>query len=201
MMKKIVVALAMVPMLARADLAAGTFELSGGTNLGFSSGSSKVEQSGVSDTTDKTDYGLNTTGLYYVIPNLGVGLTLNYGYAGEKSPAGAKSSTSTFLVGPALGYELPVTHEVAVFGLGQVGYASSKLTEDGSPNVSASGFGFGVEAGAKYFLVKNFSFNAALRYEYQQVKTDETVKRTLTDSGFGLNVGLSVYFGGGEGHH
>jgi hypothetical protein len=201
-MKKLLVALAMVvPMFARADLAPGTFELSGSTNLGFSSGSVKQEQGGLSGTTDTTDYGLSGTGLYYVAPNLGLGLTLQYAYTSEKDEFGVKTSLSTLLIGPAIAYEVPVAPQFAIFGLGQIGYASATNTETGFQDVSASGFGLGLEAGVKYFIVKNLSFNAALDYQYRQVKTDEAVERTITTSDFGLNLGLSVYFGGGGAHH
>jgi predicted porin len=204
MMKKIVVALAMVPVLARADLATGTFELSGNTNLGFTSGSQKDKTDAGSTTTDSTAYGLSTAGLYYVIPNLGVGLRLAFGSSTTKSN-GVKTEGTSFLVGPAISYEVPVAPQLAVFGLGAFGYVSDETKISGSGtsldgSVTSTGYGANVDVGVKYFLVKNFSFNAAIGYEYFSVEDNRTPKGTTTRSDFGLNLGLSVYFGGGAGH-
>jgi hypothetical protein len=194
-MKKIIFALAMVPMLARAEVAQGTFELSGGSNLGFSSGSRKTEIGGASGTVDTTDYGLSATGLYYVSPNIGIGGRLEYGYSAEKAN-GVTDGLSTLIIGPAIAAEAPVAPQFAVFGLAQLGYASTTQSTTGFADVKASGYGFGLDVGVKYFVVKNFSFNAALAYQYANVETDETVKRKITTSDVGLNLGLSVYFGG-----
>jgi predicted porin len=199
MMKRIAIVLALVPALASAhDLTPGTFELSGGSNLGLNSGSTKQEQSGASAKTDTSNYGLNTTGLYYVIPNLGIGLGFGYRSDSEKDAFGVKTTTSQFVVGPAVAYEVPIAPEFSVFGRGELDYVSGKTTVTGLSDASASGYGFQLEAGVKYFLVKNFSFNAGLGYQYATVDDNSTPKVTTTLSNFGLNVGLSVYFGGGK---
>jgi hypothetical protein len=195
MMRKIVVALAMVPMLARADLTPGTFEVQGNSNVLFNSGSEKVTGS---ETKDTMEYGLDVRGLYYAIPNLGVGLTLGYGNLSSKV-AGFKSGSSSYVVGPAVAYEVPVAPQLAVFGFGDLGYVSETQTADGAADVKATGYEANLELGVKYFLVKNFSFNAGLGYSYTSVKDDATPQLTTTTRGFGLNVGLSVYFGGGAG--
>lgn len=198
-MKKLLVALALFPLVARAELGAGTFELAGGSNLGFRSGSVKDENFGAagSETTDTTRYGLAVAGLYYVIPNLGVGLRLGYSNLSEKL-AGVTTTTSAFAVGPEVAYELPVAPEVAVFASGFLGYASGGLSVSGQPSHDGSGYALEVAAGAKYFLAKNFSFNAALAYDVSSLSFDTVNGLTpkTTDSGFGLNVGVSVYFGG-----
>lgn len=198
-MKKILVALALFPMAAFASgITPGTVEVAGGTNLGFTSGSSKLDQgAGGTTTTDTTKYGLNGTGLYYVTPNLAVGARLGYTSQTDKV-AGVKTlDDSTLFLGPAAAYELEVAPQISVFGLAALGYARETALEGGSTH-TGSGFGFGLEAGAKYFLVKNFSFNAALAYDWQQVSFDSVngVTPKKTDSGFGVNLGLSVYFGG-----
>ncbi len=182
MMKKILVALAMFPMVASAEgLAAGTFELTGGSNLGFNSDSVEVKDG---TTTDTTQYGLSTTGLYYVIPNLGVGLDLTYDSSTDKAN-GIKDGLSALLVGPAISYEMPIAPQFAVFGRGNVGYVSATQTHTGRSDITASGYGFGLELGAKYFLVKNFSFDAGLGYDYKNVKDDTAAKNEITTSGFG----------------
>jgi hypothetical protein len=198
-MKKILVALAMFPMVAAAhDLAPGTFELSGGSNLGLNGGSVKTSVGGVSDTTDTSNYALSATGLYYVMPNFGVGLTLDYAADNQKFSDGTKDNLSSFLLGPAVSFEVPLAPQFSFFGRGDIGYVSA--TRDTGVSVNATGWGLGLEAGVKYFPVKVISFDAGLGYQYRSVSTDQTPAQDITTTGFGLNLGLSVYFGGGEGH-
>ena len=193
-MKRIAIVLALVPALAgAADIAPGTFELSGASNLGLNGGSIKTSVNGFSDTTDTSNYGLSATGLYYVTPNVAIGGTLQYLSDTTKFSDGTKDSTSTFLIGPAIAYEVPVAPEFAVFGLFDIGYVSQK-NESGGASITASGFGLGLQAGVKYFPVKQVSFDAALGYQYASTSTDTTPKADLTTTGFGLNAGLSVYF-------
>lgn len=189
MMKKILVALAMFPMVAAAnELSIGTFELTGDSNLSFNSGSVKVKDG---TTTDTTDYGLGASGLYYVTPNVGIGATLQYSNSKEKV-AGDETGLSTLLVGPAVGLDFSVAPQVSVFGRGVVGYASSTRTATGSPDVDLTGFGFNLEAGVKYFVTKAFSLDAGLAYDWVQLKKSPF---EVTTSGFGVNAGVSVYFG------
>jgi hypothetical protein len=194
MMKRIAIVLALVPALASAnDLAVGTFELSGSTNLRFESQALKPDGG---ETIDFGTTNLNGTGLYYVAPNVGIGARL--GYVSESTKiAGEKSELSEFFLGPAVAYEIPVAPELAVFGLLDVGYVS-RTFEAGGFSATAAGPGFGLEAGVKYFPVKMLSVDAALGYRYASLSTDTNPSVDLSNSGFGLNVGLSVYFGGGK---
>lgn len=198
MMRRILMVLAMVPALAQAaELSVGTFEVSGSSNLGFSSGSTKVEAGGVTDTTDTTSYALSTSGLYYLAPNVGVGLNLVYDHT-EDTTAGTTTGTSTFLLGPAAGIAFPLQEKLYFAAQGYLGYASATVTQTGSPDVSGSGWGLGLGAGLKYFVVKSFSIDAGLGYRYQKLTIDLPFGGTqdVTTSGFGLNVGFAAYFGG-----
>lgn len=200
MMKRLAVILALVPMLASAsDLTPGTFELSGGSNLGFLSGSSELSGGGFSQTTDVTQWGLNGTGLYYVIPSLSVGARLAYNSLDSKFPDGSKGGVSSFFVGPAVQFETAIAPQFAFFALGAFGYQSDTTTATGFPDDKYTGFGLELEAGVKYFVVKNFSVNAGLGYQYASLSRTESIGGITPDrkdSGFGVNVGLSVYFGG-----
>jgi hypothetical protein len=196
MTKRILVVLAMLPTFAMAaDLTPGVIEVTGSSNLGFDSSSSKFE--GAANSTDTTRYGLDLTGIYYLTPNVGVGLRL--GYTNEETKfAGAKSGVSTLLLGPAVGFEVPIQDKLAFAAQGDIGYASATFTESGQPDTNASGWGLGLGAGVKYYVVPAFSMNAGLVYNYTKLTYDATAgspKQDLTSSGFGLNVGFSVYFG------
>jgi hypothetical protein len=199
-MKKLLVALAMFPMIAAANeqgLAPGTFELSGTTTLGFSSSSSDVKVDGTSvSKLDTSLFALGGNGLYYVTPNVALGGRLNYRNQTIKDKlANTEDTTKDLFIGPAVQLETHVAPQFALFGLLALGYESSSA-ESGGFSADGSGFGLNLEAGVKYFPVKSLSFDAALAYDYASIKYDSvggvTPKQTL--SGLGFNVGLSVYF-------
>jgi long-subunit fatty acid transport protein len=188
MMKKLLVALALFPMVATAnELSVGTFELAGDSDLNFRSGSVDVKNGG---STDTTNYGLGATGLYYVTPNVGVGAALQYAYAKE-SAGGVDTSLSTLLIGPAVGVDFSVAPQFSLFGRGAVGYASSTQTQTAMADINPTGYGFSLAAGVKYFPVKAFSLDAGLGYDWVKLTKSPL---EVTTSGFGVNLGVSVYF-------
>ena len=188
-MKRILVALAMFPLVAHAEeLSAGTFEVSGDSNLGFKTGSVKSNGGGSIDT---TDFGLSATGLYYATQNVGVGLSFSYGNSSQKE-AGIEQGVSTFLLGPAIGLDFAVAPQFSIFGRGKLGYASSTFSGTGVSDLTASGFGFGLGAGVKYFPTRTLSFDAGIAYDWTKIEHDSS---SVTTSGFGFNLGISVYLG------
>lgn len=203
MVRRIVLVIAVLPVLARAaDLTPGTVEVTGGSSLGFSSGTTKME--GSPESVKTTAYGLDASAVYYLTPNVAVGLAVAYDKREtELSTTGpvvgsAKIGSSTLLIGPAIALELPLQGPLALAAQAQLGRLSATFTESGSPDTDASGWGLGVGAGLKYYVAPMFSVNAGLGYTYQKLTyttpgfTDEP---KITSSGLGLNVGLSVYFG------
>jgi hypothetical protein len=192
MMKHVLAVLAMFPMAAFAasSVPVGTFELGGSTNLGFHSASEEIE--GL-DGIDQTVWTLGGTGLYYVSPNLSVGGRLNYASV-TTDFGGDKIGTSTFFLGPAVSLAEEVSPQVELFGVAAIGYARRNQSETGFDDVTGSGPGFALEAGLKYFVIKNVSFNASVGYDWANYSVDVPGGSfDVTDSGFGLNVGVSIY--------
>jgi outer membrane protein with beta-barrel domain len=211
MLRSFLVVLAMAPFAARAlDVSAGTVEVTGGSNLGLSFSSSDVSGS-TGSSSDTTQYGGDVTALYYVIPNLGVGLALSGGRAESKSSE-FKSTSWSYLVGPAVGFVYPLQEKLSLALQGDAGWVRSKFSLRSSSTVSggggivglanvdsgSSGFGFELGAGVRYFLARSFSVDAGLVYQYERTTFDAvagTTQPTLTSSGLRLGAGLSVYFG------
>jgi opacity protein-like surface antigen len=195
-MKRILVVLAMAPMIAQAhDISVGTIGLSGSSNLGFTSTSTKINDVDAGDT---TTFNLSTTGVYYVIPNLGVGLQLAYNSNENKDPNGTKFGVSTLLIGPSVAYDFPVAEKLSIGLQGTIGYASATATATGQADNKATGYGLALGAGVKYFFVKSFSVDAGVGYTYAKLTGDAVAGAPAPEaktSGLGVNVGLSVYFG------
>lgn len=202
----VALAVALLPLLASAELAAGTIELTGGSNLNFSTGEEKwTDRTPVGDFVEKhdlTNFDLDTGVLYYLTPNVGVGFEL--GYAREKDEILNETRTlSTTFIGPRVGLDLGLGEKISVFGDLALGFARvNDRFEDSLDPLSDwedtySGLGFRLAGGVKYFPVPALSFNAGLAYSYLTVTGDTApgVETNLKKTDLGLNVGISVYLG------
>jgi opacity protein-like surface antigen len=207
-MKAILVAIAVLPVTTlaanTADVSRGAVELSGDTALSFSTGSTKVKPDAPGATeveTDTTVYGVDAAAFYYVVRNVGLGLSIHY--ENEKEETGASDERAwTLLLGPAISGQLPVAPGLAVFGRGTFGYAASRSWGEDLPDLKGTGYGFALEAGAKYFPMAQLSLNLGVGYAYAKLTTDETTTPTTTvpeieatSSGITVFAGLSVYLG------
>ena len=210
-MKKLIVALAMFPLVASAtELGAGTFQLRGDSTLGFSSETQEIKANGATlSKTDSSTLNFGVEGFYYLAPGLGIGAVVSYDNQSvtDKTPGsttnGAKQESTTLLIGPAVAFDYALTHEVGLFAEGAVGYASGSQKSSGpgvlvTDTFKFSGYGVRVAGGVKYFLERHFSFDAGLAYEYLSMKSSQDTfgKPSVTNGIFGVNLGLSVYFGG-----
>lgn len=198
MTKRFLVVLAVLPMLARAaELSPGVVEVTGSSQLGFTSSSSKLE--GSSESSDTKSYGVDATGVYYLTPNVGLGLRLGYASL-EDTVRGVTDTTRGTTIGPAIALELPLQEKLALAALGSIAYATSRYSSTDpafGASVDASGWDFQLGGGLKYYVVPAFSLNGGVGYRHTKLDYDGQgrTRTTYTTSGFGLNVGFSVYFG------
>ena len=203
--------LALLPAVAHAvdtaDLSPGTVELAGAANLRLETGTTRTTPSGGTETkTDRGSYVLDASGFYYLARSVGLGLTISYDKESEKTE-GTSTDTWALVIGPAISLHFPVASELAIFGRGAVGGAWARTWGgSGQPDVGGSGYGYLVEAGLKYFPLKQLSLDAGVKYQYLKLTTDEvtydsgttpvTIPKTdVVTSGLAFVVGLSVYFG------
>jgi len=170
------------------DLAQGTIEIGG--DLDLSLDSSELDITG-SDTMDTDTTTLNATGLYYVAPNIGVGLIWNYDST-EVSGAGDKLEESSNLIGPAASYNLSLNDKTSLQFQGALALASIEVKDSFSGTTTIDGFGWVVGAQLSYFLTDAVSIDGSLVYTSLSLEEDET-KTDVDSTGFGTGVGLTVY--------
>jgi opacity protein-like surface antigen len=197
-MKKLLALLALVPLVASAQdfpakLKPGTFELAGSSNLSVLSSSNDYKSNGQSVSGDQTNWNVQGFGLFYVAPNIGVGGTVSY-QSLKLSGDFADATIDTFSIGPAVGFSFPVGPQVDLFGRAAIVYASQEFGAGAGENIKSSGFGFGLQAGVKYFVLKNLSLDGAVVFQYLSLTADSTPSVDITSTGFGANLGISVYF-------
>lgn len=208
MMKAILVALAALPVAALAenpsDLSPGAIELAGDATLQISKGSTKVKPDLPGATAVKTDTGeyvLDAAGFYYVMRNLGLGLSIRYEKDTEETGAN-DLRTQMLVVGPAVSLQVPVAPSLALFGRGTLGYATSRTWGEDVPDLKGTGYACVLQAGVRYFPVAQVSLNLGAAYTFAKLTTDEATtptetipKMEATTSGLTGFAGLSVFFG------
>jgi long-subunit fatty acid transport protein len=156
----------------------GTIEVTGGASLSFSS--EEIDQNGNDTDIDTTK--LSLTSLYYVAPNLGVGL--HWEYSSTEIDDNENSET---IIGPAFSFNIPIAPQMSIKPLGYIALVNG---EEG--RVDYDGTEWGLGANLSYFIRNNISINIGSTYSSQDLDIDGggDFKR----SGFKSNIGLSVYF-------
>ena len=155
-----------------------TIEVSGGANFTFASNT--INQNGNDTDIDATE--LSVDSLYYVAPNLGIGLHWNY----ESSKVEKRDSSET-IIGPAIAFNIPIAPKISAKPLAYIGLVNG---ESGTTDYDGTEWGLGVTL--NYFIRNNISVDTGLAYISQDVDIDGG--GDYKESGFGTTVGLSVYF-------
>jgi len=147
------------------DIDTGTIEISGSSNGFYSSRSG--------DGTAENVLHLGVEGLYYLMPNLGVGGLFNYTiHAGDVDG-------SSVSIGGGASYEFSLNEAMNAYAGGDLGYSSSNFS------TASDGVFIGANGGIKYFFADYASINSGLSLAYN-----------FGDGGeisFGVNFGLSIY--------
>jgi hypothetical protein len=181
MKKKLLTLLAIgiIPtMIFSKNIAQGKIEVKGDVNLNFSS--AKYDSNGKDIDVDNTE--LSFVGLYYIIPNLGLGLNWNY----ETSEVNnVDSSEST--IGPMVAYNISLGNKLSVKLFGGIGFISGEEN-----NVDHDGSSWQMGTSLNYFIRDNISLNSSLLYGSRDIDVDNGIDYEIT--GFNTAVGLSVYF-------
>lgn len=161
------------------NLSQGTIEVGGNSNFSLSSLETEVGNS--SFDTDSTTFDIN--GLYYVQPNLGVGLIWNY----DTTDSDGFESTTNF-IGPAVAYNISLDPKMSLKIGGSLGLASY---EDDSNN-DADGFGWELSGKLSYYVIDSVSVDGSVGYSSLSMEDDFNNEMDIT--GLSLGVGLSAYF-------
>ena len=192
MLRSILVLAALLPTTALAGSHAGALKLSGQAGFAFSSG--KTTADGAPGELKSTAQSGKLDGYYLFHANFGVGAWLEYASAKLESGGATFLDQRDLLAGPALTVEYPVTPEVHLFADGAYLFGKTTITADGEED-SESSQGFGVGGGLAWFPVHAVSLDLGVRYSSLKAKVQGLTTTTAT---FGVQVGFSVYFGGGS---
>jgi len=192
MIRSILVLAALLPSVALAGSHAGALKLSGQAGFAFSSG--KTTADGAPGELKSTAQSGRLDGYYLFHANFGAGAWLEYASAKLESGGVTFVDQQDLLAGPALTVEYPVSPELYLFAEGAYLFGKTTKTADGEES-SESTQGFGVGAGLAWFPVHAVSLDLGVRYSSMKAKEQGL---TLTTATFGLQVGFSVYFGGGS---
>lgn len=160
------------------NIQTGSIEVSGDVDLSFGSGEQEVN----GRDTDIDGMSLSLSTLYYVAPNLGVGIYWGY----DSSEVGNSDSSET-TIGPAMAFNIPIAPKLSVK---PNGYFALVDGENNNADYDGTEWGLGVDF--NYFIRDNIAIVAGVEYGSQDVDYDAGGDYKLT--GFNTGVGLSVYF-------
>jgi long-subunit fatty acid transport protein len=160
------------------NIQTGTIEVTGDVDLSFFSGEKEVN----GKETDIDGMSLSLSTLYYVAPNLGVGLSWAY----DSSEVGSSESSET-TIGPAMAFNIPIAPKMSVK---PNGYFALVDGEKNNNDYDGTEWGLGVDF--NYFIRDNLAIVAGVAYSSQDIDYDAGGDYKL--SGFNTSVGLSVYY-------
>lgn len=168
----------------------GKWLVSGASNIGFNSVSTKYKANGMSADGPKVNtFNISPAVGYFVVDNLSIGLSLGYTNTSTKDEDDEKLSSSTFTVLPAATYFFTKNTSVKPYLAAGAGYASYKQAY-GAISESNGGFAWEVNGGLAYFINPKIGINLGLGYG--QVSIEES-GFTMNANTFGAKVGFSLF--------
>jgi opacity protein-like surface antigen len=176
------------PLFAK-EIKAGTIGLGGDLNISYDSDTSKPSSG--PKTVDK-EKSVNANMLYYIMPNLGLGLGWSYDKY-DSTNAGINLGVTTYSIGPAMGYNISVNEELSVKIMGSIEKLNSNARVTGLPTSKVDGTQWTAMAQLNYFPVDNISLDAGIQYHSASL-SDNQATGNIKFTGYTSRVGLSVYF-------
>ena len=143
---------------------------------------------------------------YFIIDNLELHLGLGYSFTKEPDDDKSSTNTSLFVINPGVNYYLPIVENKFFYTPGLdlgIGFGAQNYIDDTSKEKLYGVTNFYVSLSLlsfEYRPVQNFgiSFRAGdLTYSlmaYKQTSGNTTVKRTVNNFNFGINLGASLGF-------
>lgn len=183
----------------------GTILIAGDLDFNIASGSTEIKpDEGDKESTDQFKFSMGGLGGYFIIPRLEIGPFLNVEYTSDEGDDATEKST-TWAIGPQIGYFYPVANKFSIFGMFGVGYASTsdKIESDieGEKDTETEGSGWLIQpkGGVVYHLSHNIGLSAALYLDYYTgdgTQDDGNADHDfdLTRTEYGLKIGLLGLF-------
>lgn len=188
-------------LIINAQTDKGSWMLSADTGLSLSSSTVKAttesfvyndESPEISISSYSVDAGVG----YFIIDNLAIGLGLSYDDT-KTQIEGNTSNSGTLAFTPFATYYFQSSTKtrpylgVQVLSLVQLDEGEDYYGD--TTTVRSTGSGFGVGGGAAIFLNEIFSVNVGVAFSSASTENDAEYKTTSDISGFGVEVGLTIY--------
>lgn len=164
-----------------AQFSQGSWTLGG--SAGFNSESYKADVDNAQKITF-TNVWISPMAGYFIADQIAVGGEVSLSVNSSKYGDGESSSTSTFLLGPAARYYMPLNDDLAAFG-----HVDVKLEVTGGDD-GYSYFGFGIGPGLAYFLTENVAVQGLLKVGFYSGESDPKIKETKIRLGIGFGIYL-----------
>ena len=183
------------------EIPIGAIEVGGGTSLSLGSRTITYSTTGAPNfDTDEKATTLNARALYYIAPNIGVGMLWDYDKQKFSSKSEGLSETKTSnLWGLAAAYNVSVSEQLSVRPRLFFGNISQKNVryEDGvgsfgSYSVNYSGTSWGLGMDLSYFTSDNVSFDAGVVYKSASLRAS-SIDTNADFTSLIYGVGVTAY--------
>lgn len=178
----------------------GKIIVSGESSLGFSSMSQKYkDDNGETDGNKTLSIEFAPQAGYFVMDGLAVGIALPISFDSEKNPNNDKNKVTSLAIAPFARYYFSTTN-IKPYLQAAVGFGSAKYTDepDGAEatDTKLSVFLYDLGAGVGIFLNDKVSIDVGASYSsyIMKPKEDNPSNVKMITSGFGLNLGFSIFF-------
>ena len=169
------------------------------TAFGIDFGNDKFEFDNNETIYQYANIGLGASAHYFVVNNLSIGANLNFAYQraeiteidGQEVDNGETFTGTQFILGPEVRYYSPLTTALKLYGRVFAGFGALNFDEGTDPVLTQVEGGLGLA----YFLHNNVSVNLGANYgnAFYRYENDNI---EITNNGFGLDIGFSLFFGG-----
>lgn len=191
-MKKIILLLTLVAsfnLTVNAQTEKGKWLVSGSSNVGFNSVSTKFTANGMSVDGEKVNtFNISPSVGYFVVENLSVGLSLGFTNS-STTEDDDKISASTFTVLPTASYFFTKNTTVKPYLGAGVGYSSYQQKYNSVAQTNG-GLAWEVGGGLAYFINPKIGINLGLGYG--QVSIEDSGVTTKLNT-FGSKIGFSLF--------
>lgn len=176
---------------AQAQIPAGTISIT--PDFSFSSVKNTIETPVIDIEAKSSIFDLGINGTYFIIDNLEVGLGIGLS-SGKDEFEGLESTTSSFNIGPVVGYNIGIANNLyAAVGL-SLSFTSGKTEDEGFDESKFSGILYGGQVGLRYIVDNKIGVHIGVGPTFGTQKDKDIDDVELKISNFGANFGASLFF-------
>lgn len=169
------------------QISKGTFRI--GPSLAYNGSTQEID--GLDGKFKTSTTSLEATAGYFLIDNLELGLSAKLTSTKSEFDSDEQTSSGT-VIGPELTYMVGLSDKVYLPLSVGVGF-NSQTIDDGSDEITLSGWGYGAGTGLEYIIENRLGARLSLIYSFGSLQDDDS-DLEIDSSLFQVGIGVNFYF-------